>query len=304
MKLSLCVPIYGTEKYIERCARSLFEQGNEDVEYIFVNDCTKDNSVNVLKKTIEEYPSLVSKIKIIELEKNLGLAGARLAGLQNASGDYIWCVDSDDYIEPNAVSSLLPYMNGGNDFIVFNYKILNREGITCYKSTTLNVDNVLSNRVSPCIWKCVFKKELCQKYNIWPVVGINNSEDYLLTSRLIFVAKSPILIDDYYLYNYNLMNENSYTNKPSLKNLQDCVKCMLVVFDFYKKYDAIKAHHVALGYRMAICYRNLFAFSSSDVLCMKLLMKIKEVDKLLYFLLRHNVYGLSQFLKLYRKMFL
>ena len=79
---------------------------------------------------------------------------------------------------------------------------------------------------------------------------------------------------------------------------------MLVVFDFYKKYDAIKAHHVALCYRMAICYRNLFAFSSSDVLCMKLLMKIKEVDKLLYFLLRHNVYGLSQFLKLYRKMFL
>ena len=65
MKLSVCVPIYGTEKYIERCARSLFEQGNEDVEYIFVNDCTKDNSVKVLKKTIEEYPSLVSKIKII-----------------------------------------------------------------------------------------------------------------------------------------------------------------------------------------------------------------------------------------------
>ena len=54
IKLSICVPIYGTEKYIEQCARSLFEQDIQNIEYIFVNDCTKDEAIDVLKNVVAE----------------------------------------------------------------------------------------------------------------------------------------------------------------------------------------------------------------------------------------------------------
>ena len=56
MKVSLLIPVYGVEKYIEKCAVSLFEQTYEDIEYIFVDDCTPDNSMNVLSGVIERYP--------------------------------------------------------------------------------------------------------------------------------------------------------------------------------------------------------------------------------------------------------
>ena len=70
-KVSILVPIYGTEKYIEKCARTLFEQTYDNIEYIFVNDCTKDASVEILKKTIEDYPQRQSQISIISHETNL-----------------------------------------------------------------------------------------------------------------------------------------------------------------------------------------------------------------------------------------
>ena len=120
-KVSILVPIYGTEKYIEKCARSLFEQTYDNIEYIFVNDCTKDASVEILKKTIEDYPQRKSQVTIISHNTNRGLAASRLTAFEHSTGAYLWCVDSDDYADVQAVSIIVPYMERGYDFISFNY---------------------------------------------------------------------------------------------------------------------------------------------------------------------------------------
>lgn len=100
MKVSVCVPIYGVEKYIRRCAESLFRQTmHSDIEYIFVNDCTKDKSMEVLAQVIDEFPWLHKQIKIVHHEKNKGLAGARNTALKHAEGDYIIHCDSDDMVD-------------------------------------------------------------------------------------------------------------------------------------------------------------------------------------------------------------
>ena len=78
IKVSILVPIYGVEKYIERCVRSLLEQSFTDIEYIFVNDCTKDSSMVILNKLIKEYEEKKGSIKIINHEKNGGLAASRI----------------------------------------------------------------------------------------------------------------------------------------------------------------------------------------------------------------------------------
>ena len=69
-KVSILVPVYGVEKYIERCARSLFEQTYDNIEYIFVDDCTKDRSIEILQKVLEDYPNRKNQVKILHHEKN------------------------------------------------------------------------------------------------------------------------------------------------------------------------------------------------------------------------------------------
>ena len=82
--ISVIVPVYGVEKYIERCARSLFEQTYRDVEYIFVNDCTKDNSIFILQGVLHDYPNL--NVIIINKKHNEGLPQARKTGILASHG--------------------------------------------------------------------------------------------------------------------------------------------------------------------------------------------------------------------------
>ena len=100
VKVSVLVPVYGVEKYIERCARSLFEQTMKDgIEFIFTDDCTRDRSIEILEKVVEEYPERKSQVKIIHHEKNQGLVSARVTGLKEAVGEYVIHCDSDDWVE-------------------------------------------------------------------------------------------------------------------------------------------------------------------------------------------------------------
>ena len=86
-KVSILVPIYNVEKYIERCAVSLFEQTYENIEYVFVNDCTPDQSIKVLKHVLGRYPQRSSKTKVINHDRNRGVAASRNTALDKADHD-------------------------------------------------------------------------------------------------------------------------------------------------------------------------------------------------------------------------
>ena len=104
--ISICVPVYGVEKYIERCAVSLFEQTYENIEYIFVNDQTKDKSWEILLGVIERYPMRKSQVKLSTHDKNRGLAAVRNTAANLASGRFIIWVDAEDYVETNIVQRM------------------------------------------------------------------------------------------------------------------------------------------------------------------------------------------------------
>ena len=99
IKVSVCIPVYGVEKYIEKCARTLFEQTLQEIEYIFVDDCTQDRSMEILQKVLEEYPHRKAQVKIIHHEKNGGLVAARNTALKHVSGEYVIHCDPDDWVE-------------------------------------------------------------------------------------------------------------------------------------------------------------------------------------------------------------
>ena len=105
LRLSFIVPVFGVEKYIEECIRSLYHQDipKEEYEVICVDDCSPDNSAVIIERLQSEYPTL----KLLRHTENKRQGGARNTGLREAQGRYVWFIDSDDYIQPNCLKALL-----------------------------------------------------------------------------------------------------------------------------------------------------------------------------------------------------
>ena len=106
IKVSILVPFYKVERYVGRCIESLFTQTYQNLEYVFVNDCSPDNSMDVINSKIAEYGS-VGKCKIITHSQNMGISASRNDCLDNMTGDYFLFVDSDDYIDHDMVEQLV-----------------------------------------------------------------------------------------------------------------------------------------------------------------------------------------------------
>lgn len=120
IKLSIIVPFYNVEQYIEECIRSLYNQDipMSDYEVICINDCSPDNSVDIVRKLYKEYKNIV----LVEHSKNKKLGGARNTGLKYAKGEYIWFVDSDDMVRQNSFGLILKYLESNDlDFIHFGW---------------------------------------------------------------------------------------------------------------------------------------------------------------------------------------
>ena len=95
--VSILVPVFNVEGYIERCARSLFEQTYSNLEFVFVDDCSPDDSMKILGRIVEDYPIRKDAVRIIRHDHNRGLAASRNTALDNASGFFVCTVDSDDW---------------------------------------------------------------------------------------------------------------------------------------------------------------------------------------------------------------
>ena len=127
MKISVIIPVYNVEKYIYRCIESIINQTmTEDIECIIVNDATPDKSINIIKEILSHYNGNIS-FKIINHEKNEGLAAARETGMKYAQGDYIIHLDSDDYCEINMLEEM------------YNTAITNDADIRDYKLTVKEI---------------------------------------------------------------------------------------------------------------------------------------------------------------------
>jgi len=122
-KVSIIIPVYKAEKFIERCARSLLNQDFDSIEYIFINDATPDNSFIILKNIVEK-SNRKEDIKLLENKHNLGVAKTRKKGMLEASGEYVIQIDADDWIEPNMINTLYNKVKQDNaDIAVCDYYI-------------------------------------------------------------------------------------------------------------------------------------------------------------------------------------
>lgn len=239
-KISVIVPIYNVGKYIERCARSLFEQTLDDIEFIFVNDCTPDNSIEILLQIIKEYPTRSNLIKIINHSINKGVSTARNTGIKNATGQYIAHCDSDDWVESNMYETLYSTAIKGNcDYVWCDFYINDQIGQTkCisaqYDTCHLKQMAIYISYGWNVIWNILAKKELYSLNDIYCYEGYDFCEDYGLSVRLLAKASKYKKVD-YPLYHYNRMNTNSMVNNYQYK-LKENTSSQIYIYDKVNQY--------------------------------------------------------------------
>lgn len=221
-KVSVIILVYNAAPFIERCARSLFEQTLDDIEYIFVNDCTPDNSFEILEKVLKDYPMRAGQVKIVNLEKNSGQAAARTAGMKAATGQYQIHCDSDDWLEPDAYEKLYDKAVAEMADIVGCKAFVHQNGKTTIAERYFEGDpaECLFNLRYGCVlWAKLVSTNLIHDNEIYPYEGIDNGEDLNVSVRIYLKAKKMGFVN-LPLYHYNRDNIFSITKNSDLWQLK------------------------------------------------------------------------------------
>lgn len=237
-KITVIVPVYDTEAYIEKCLRSIMGQTFKPIEILCVDDCSPDNSISILEKLAEED----KRIRIIRHKTNTGLGGARNTGLREARGDWIASVDSDDYIDPGMMEALYLGTEGGHfDVVVCGFESVSPEGevLSTHHQTVKNLNPIPDNTnpftiSNPSFWNKLWRKSLYLENGIFFPHHIYY-QDSATTPRIYSKAKSVNFIGGVY-YKY-LIRLDSVTNKVSDKHLMDK----------FRELDVVKSYFIETG---------------------------------------------------------
>lgn len=212
IKVSVIIPIFGVEKYIERCARSLFSQTLQEMEYIFVDDCTQDRSIQILEKVRSEYPERQEQVIILHHLENKGLPQARKTGIKVARGEYIAHCDSDDWVEETIYEKMYKFANGTDTDIVY-CDFFKSDGINIEYSTLSENKTFMSGPV----WNKLVKRDLYNNDIIFPTA--NKAEDGALMLQLSYYAKNRGHLKEALYYYYQ--NPESICRIPTK---EACIK--------------------------------------------------------------------------------
>jgi glycosyltransferase involved in cell wall biosynthesis len=260
MKLSVIIPIYNVEKYIEKCIKSLLDNdlGFSEYEIIVVDDESPDNSLNIVKELANQY----SNIKIIS-QKNKGLGGARNTGISNSSGEYLLFLDSDDWYLNNTLKNLISIAdkynleilefaaqgitsNGGISFHFFNSTNKNvLSGVAYYN--TIRYLNSACNKL--------YKRNFLVNNNLFFLEKIF-IEDFEFNTRVFFKAKRVMATD--YLVAQFLQSENSITRNNDIskkeKVINDFIQIIQITNDLYLKEVNSKDRELKLFFEERISF--------------------------------------------------
>lgn len=238
-KVSICVPIFNVEQFIEKSCRSLFEQTYKNLEYIFVDDCSHDNSIDILLEILEDYPERKDYVKIIKHKENMGLAVARNTGLYNATGEYIMHIDSDDYIDPYMVEDFVTTaINENADMVLCNFQ-LEYENKSIKQEHLFSQDKneyiglLLERKAIISIVARLIKRSVFNKMNQVSIEDINTGEDYVTTPRVCYYCNKIVKVNKEY-YHYVKSNTVSYTHAISKKSIDDIINANKILISFFK----------------------------------------------------------------------
>ncbi len=210
-KLSIIIPVYNAELYLEKCLDSLCHQTLKDIEIVCVNDCSLDGSLAIL----QEYASKDSRIKLINFTENKGAAAARNAGIEAATGEYIGFVDSDDFVDLDFYEKLYTKAKETNADVV-------KAKISLYlkneKSTAVDWDDNAAIKKDKSYFifgftSAIYLSDIIEKKHIrFPEPLINFEDPYFLIQYISYCHKVELIDDAFYYYRDNEKSVTHHIN--------------------------------------------------------------------------------------------
>lgn len=270
MKVSVIIPIYGVEKYISDCLNSVMKQSyTNDIECILINDCTKDQSIEIAKNLIENYDGNIN-FKIYEHSVNGGLSAARNTGILEAKGDYLYFLDSDDYITPDCIKVLAEtaqkfpkaqIVQAGAEATTkgFEYLSLKSTKLKEYTEDKRYIKReMLMAHYPPTAWNKLIKRDWLLKHNLFFKEGLLHEDDYWNFFAAKHVTAYAICKQDTYLYN---IRPGSITQAPNERNIKSR---LISAFDFMNNIDDFcKKEQLTVIYKLLIADFRKISLSDS-----------------------------------------
>lgn len=283
MKLSIIIPVYNVELYLIECLDSVFSQDISECEVIAIDDGSTDSSGSILDEYKCRHPDLILIHQI-----NKGLCGARNVGIDIAKGDYIYFLDSDDYLLSDSIRLILDKINENyTEIIGFNAYINDKVFFTCKNLPELLLTGVnffeefySKNYFYPIVnvWLYVYKTDFIRSNDLFFLEGLYH-EDIHFSNICFCLARSIIVFDVPILY-YRLQREGSISATVRLKNIQDKSYICRDLDKYYSKknfYNSYFYNHLFQSYLFTIMqavdnnhikYRQKY-FSWEDICVMK-----------------------------------
>lgn len=304
-KVSIVIPVYNVEKWIGRCARSLFEQTLDEMEFIFVDDGSIDDSISVVEDVLKEFPKRKHQVTILH-QTNSGLLQARARGILNSKGCYLGTVDSDDWVEKDTYAVLLSQAEAEKaDCVVMNYQrefgdhsekasrnISERNGSTLMRNLyqfpfelfawgqLVRNDNRLKN-----LYRNFYGSDEWKGFTMWEDVLVMMPY-YYHTARIAYC--------DRYFYHYNRENVNSALNSISEDKARQAIKVVEYLHHYFKddRQMTYSVGAMALGAKnMLLGHVSLKEWRNIDSWCNRYVMRYTSIPlriRLFYWLLVHH----------------
>ena len=315
-KVSVIVPVYNVDKYVDKCLNSLVNQTLNDIEIIVVNDGSTDASEEIVKKYINKYPNLIKYIK----QENQGLSDARNNGLKLVTSDYVMFVDSDDYVCNNILEKMYnKILEENSDFVICGNNVVNEEDLiisSTYPNMNDNQDIITKMLLGNlCAWNKIIKKELLEdkdlafRSRVW-------YEDIDFSFKLFIKAKKMSFLEEN-LYNY-LLRDGSIMNSKNLSRNLELLDAFDAIISYTKKYNVYEKYYkeiefLAINHIYISCIVRIITNLNVDKkeknkLLKKMLeymdnnflgypkngyiKKLSNNRKIIYYLLRLKLYGI------------
>lgn len=271
--LSIIIPVYNTERYVEQCLNSCVNQDMpvDDYEIIVVNDGTKDNSLEIVNQVASKH----SNIMVVSQE-NAGLSAARNTGLRHAKGKYVWFVDSDDWIETNCLNRLVKRLKDDNLDGLVHAGIRYSEGVTTlgaevsYPNVVMSGKELLSKHSINCAAvKTIYRRDFLLQNNLSFFEGIYH-EDHEFTPRAYYFINRIEFVNDHVYY--NRLTPGSITQKPNPKKAFDLITVARNLYAFKQSNSMVQ--------QVAVAFNNLIAAAVNQSLSNTSYMGAREKEML------------------------
>lgn len=224
MKVSVVIPVFKVEQYIERCVRALMEQTLEDVEFLFVDDASPDGSMNIVRQVVSQYNRTV---RFLVHEKNKGLPAARNTGLEAATGEYIYHCDSDDWPERTLLEKMVTVADAAEADFAYCDFYLSFDEKERYMSQSSFTDAMellekgfLAGMMKYNVWNKLVRRKIYIDNGFRSPENHNKGGEDLMMVKVVRMVNKVVYVPEA-LYHYNRTNENAITKTYSEKHFTD-----------------------------------------------------------------------------------